>query len=65
MEEPFILELNLSVPFAEMHAVPLSLRLYTEGGGAHLKDAEYLIFGGMEDDSLTAVSSATYIYNHR
>lgn len=64
-EEPFIFELNVSVPSTEIWSVPLSLKLFAEAGGVHLKDMEFLLFGGIEDDSFSTITSATYLYNHK
>jgi N-acetylneuraminic acid mutarotase len=47
-----------------MHTVPLELRLYANSGGVSLHHLTYLIFGGIEDDSLSFISSETYLYNH-
>lgn len=47
-----------------MYAVPLSLKLYANSGGVNLDHMTYLLFGGIEDDSLSYVSNQAYLYNH-
>jgi hypothetical protein len=47
-----------------MHAVPLSLKLYASSGGVNIEHLTYILFGGIEDDSLSYVSNQTFLYNH-
>lgn len=46
-------------------SVPLGLKLFAEAGGVELSPFTYFLFGGIEDDSLSTVSSDCYIYNHK
>ena len=45
--------------------VPLALKLHSEAGGVSLGGFKYLIFGGIEDDSLSSVTADTYLYDHQ
>jgi N-acetylneuraminic acid mutarotase len=47
-----------------MWPVPLALRLHAESGGVHLEGLRFLLFGGIDDDSLLTVTADTYLYNH-
>ena len=63
-EEPFLCELNISIPYATFHSVPLSLSLYAYQGGVitHNYNQDIILFGGIEDDSLSVITAETYIY---
>lgn len=46
-EEPFMCELNVSLPCARFNPVPLSLKLYSYQGGIFLTRHHLLLFGGI------------------
>ena len=41
------------------------MKLYSESGGVALDHLQFLLFGGIEDDSLSTVTPSTYLYNHK
>jgi hypothetical protein len=42
--------LNISVPYAALHPMPLSIKLHALQGAVYLKSTqEYLLFGGISD----------------
>lgn len=40
------------------------MKLFANSGGVNIDKLNYLLFGGIEDDSLSCVSSDVYYYNH-
>lgn len=48
--EPFVLEFNISVPYAVSHPVPLAMRCYSFQGGVSLPDHRCILMGGITDD---------------
>lgn len=62
-EEPFLCELNISLPETKFKDVPLKLKLHAHQGGILVKPKELILFGGIEDDSLSVISASTYLYD--
>jgi hypothetical protein len=45
--------------------VPLCLKLYAHQGGVFINSKVLILFGGIEDDSLSVINSDTYLYDLR
>lgn len=57
--------MNVSIPSSRIWPAPLALKLHSEAGGICLGQYKYLLFGGIEDDSLSSVTADTYLYDHK
>ena len=62
--EPFILELNISVPYAVNHPVPLEMKCFCNQGGVAIPKGVFVLAGGITEDFNKPVSHA-YTYNSR
>lgn len=48
--EPFILELNISVPYAVSHPVPLEMKCFSHQGGVAVPEGGFVLAGGITED---------------
>ena len=55
--------MNISIPKIQIFPVPLPLKLYSHQGGVQTTNTSFILFGGIEEDSLSIVSYQTYHFD--